>query len=210
MDRYHHGDLRSALIESGMQMARRKGSGALGMRELTRAVGVSPNAAYRHFPNQRALVLTVAQEARHRLSRSLLDDMTAASEGTDPALRAVAHLRAFGLGYIRFAVTEPGWFALTCESQQAPPDRGLPTGEAPPPSPHQLLVDILDAMARAGLLTAQRRVDAEWVCWSSAHGFALLATSGPLQGMAADAIDRVAARVIDSLIAGLRAPDGEP
>ena len=201
---YHHGDLRSALIEAGMTMARVNGVSALGIRELARVVGVSPNAAYRHFAGLRALVLTVAQEAQHRLSRAILDRMDAVPGGAGPAERASAHLRAFGLGYIHFAVTEPGWFGLTCESQEDPPDPGPPAAEPPPPPPHQLLLDVLDAMVEAGVMTPQGRVDAEWSCWSAVYGFAMLATTGPLRAMPPDATARLADRVIDTLLAGLR------
>ncbi|MGB7867270.1 MAG: TetR family transcriptional regulator, partial [Mycobacterium sp.] len=46
---YHHGDLRAALIDAGLQLTRAGGPDALTIREATRRVGVSPNAAYRHF-----------------------------------------------------------------------------------------------------------------------------------------------------------------
>lgn len=204
MSQYHHGDLRAALIEAGMTMARANGVSALGIRELARTVGVSPNAAYRHFANLHALVLTVAQEAQHRLARVILDRMNTVPSETEPAGRALAHLRAFGLGYIHFALTEPGWFALTCESQEDPPDPGPPAAEAPPPPPHQLLLDALDAMVEARVMTPQGRVDAEWSCWSTVHGFAMLATTGPLQAMPPDATARLADRVIDTLLNGLQ------
>jgi AcrR family transcriptional regulator len=204
VDRYHHGDLRAALVEAGMEMARNKGASALGIRELARAVGVSPNAAYRHFANLRALVLTVAQEAQRRLSRAILDRMNTVPAGADPAERSVAQLRAFALGYIHFARAEPGWFALTCESQQAPPDAdGYPPID-PPPSPHELLLGALDAMVEARLMSPHRRVGAEWSCWSTTHGFALLATTGPLRHLAPDAIARLADQAVDTLIRGLR------
>jgi AcrR family transcriptional regulator len=202
MTRYHHGDLRAALIAAGMEMARHDGGSALGMRELARAVGVSPNAAYRHFANLRAMVLNVAQEAQHRLALAILSRMDAVPADTDPAGRALGCLRAFGLGYIHFALSEPGWFALTCESQQAPPDVGPATDN--PPTPHQLLLDALDAMVEAGALSPERRVDAEWSCWATIHGFAIMATSGPLQGMDSTAAGRLADRVIDTLTRGLR------
>ena len=183
-----------------MTMARQRGVEALGMRDLARAVGVSPNAAYRHFAGQRALVLTVAQEAQHRLSRAILARMDTVPADAGPAGR----LRAFGLGYIHFAVSEPGWFALTCESREPPPGGEPPAPDAPPP-PHRLLLGALDAMVEAGLLTSRSRVDAEWSCWSTVHGFALLATGGPLRSLDAADIARLAGQTVDTLIRGLRA-----
>lgn len=199
MDRYHHGDLRAALVEASMQLSRERGVAALGMRELTRAVGVSPNAAYRHFPNLRALVLTVAQEAQHRLSRTILEGVSTVSDD-DEHSRAVGRLTAFCRAYIDFARDEPGWFALTCESRESPP--GEVASDAPP-SPHQILLGILDTMVRAGAMTTAKRVGAEWSCWSTVHGCAMLATAGPLAGVASTAMDQIATQVIDTLLTGL-------
>ena len=53
---YHHGHLREALVEEGLEMARSGGAEAVVLREATRRAGVSPNAAYRHFTNREALL----------------------------------------------------------------------------------------------------------------------------------------------------------
>jgi AcrR family transcriptional regulator len=205
VDQYHHGRLRAALVDAGMEIARHRGVSALGMRELARAVGVSPNAAYRHFANLRSLVFTVAQEAQHRLSLTIMDRTNAVPGGVDPAERALARLRAFSLGYIHFALSEPGWFALTCESQEAPPEAEPFSSSAAPPSPHELLVGALDAMVDTRVMSPERRVDAEWSCWSTTHGFAVMATSGPLQAMDPETIARLADQAIATLIRGLQA-----
>ena len=206
MPGYHHGDLRSALIRAGLDLARHDGVDALGMRELTRAVGVSPNAAYRHFPSHHALVLTVADAAQQQLSRSILEAMATAGRTPASPDRAVARLEAFCLAYIGFAIAEPGWFALTCHSQEAPPTHpGAQLATTPPPPPHQLLLEALDAMVLAGTISPHRRVDAEWACWSAAHGLAVLATSGPLQSRSSANLLDLALIVTKTVIAGLRA-----
>ena len=46
---YRHGDLRRALLEAGIELARSGGPDAVVLREATRRAGVAPNAAYRHF-----------------------------------------------------------------------------------------------------------------------------------------------------------------
>lgn len=44
---YHHGDLRAALIATGLELTRTGGLEALRLREVARHIGVSPNATYR-------------------------------------------------------------------------------------------------------------------------------------------------------------------
>jgi AcrR family transcriptional regulator len=53
---YRHGDLRRSLLEAGIAMARQGGPDAVVLREATRQAGVVPNAAYRHFASQQALL----------------------------------------------------------------------------------------------------------------------------------------------------------
>ena len=53
---YRHGDLRRALLDAGIELARSGGPDAVVLREATRRAGVVPNAAYRHFEIGRAHV----------------------------------------------------------------------------------------------------------------------------------------------------------
>jgi AcrR family transcriptional regulator len=197
---YHHGDLRTALIEAGLRAARSGGAAALGMRELTRAVGVTPNAAYRHFADRNALVLAVAAETQDLVARAMHERMSAITPDLSPARAAVERLRAVGLGYIHVARTERGWFELAFLTQEAGP------GAASIPPPYQLLVDALDGLVATGVLTDGQRDGAEWPCWSTVHGFADLATRGPLQHQDPRVVDAQAARVVDTVIRGLGVP----
>ena len=49
---YHHGDLRNALIDAGLGLLREVGTDQFSLRDAAKAVGVSPNATYRHFENK--------------------------------------------------------------------------------------------------------------------------------------------------------------
>ena len=70
--RYHHGDLRNALIEAGLKLLEARGPDGsqddLGLREVAREVGVSPTAIYRHFPDKQALKAALAGEGLARLA----------------------------------------------------------------------------------------------------------------------------------------------
>ena len=56
---YRHGDLRRALLDAGVELARQGGPDAVVLREATRRAGVAPNAAYRHFANRDDLLAAV-------------------------------------------------------------------------------------------------------------------------------------------------------
>src|SRR6476620_1595668 len=56
---YHHGDLRRALLDAGIDLAREGGPDKVVLREATRRAGVVPNAAYRHFASRQDLLQAV-------------------------------------------------------------------------------------------------------------------------------------------------------
>lgn len=201
-DSYHHGDLRRALVDAGLAATRARGATALGLREVTRQVGVSPNAAYRHFADRQALLAAVAQEIQDRMAEQMRARMAAPGDA-GPRDRARLRLRGVGLGYIAFAVTEPGWFETAFFGARGAPDGVLDDAHGRRPPPFALLVEALDGMVEAGELCPERREGAEWACWSTVHGFAELVVHGPLRGQSRDRIDGWAERVVDDIIAGI-------
>jgi AcrR family transcriptional regulator len=203
---YHHGDLRPALIHAALDLARELGVSGLRLREITRMAGVTPNAAYRHFQDLDALVLAAAQVAQERLAAAMREQIDALLADAGAAGAAVARLRGVGLGYIHFAIAEPGWFELALLTFD-PNASGEPTVtvDAQVPPPFQLLLDALDGMAAAGVLTPDQREHAEWPCWSAVHGFADIATRGPLKHQPPDVLSALGSRVVDRAIAGVRA-----
>lgn len=192
-DTYHHGNLRAALIEAGLELTRTRGPAALSLRDVTRRAGVSPSAAYRHFADREQLL--------HAIAERIQDDMAERMQASPvPAgLSGRERLRAVGLGYIGFALRETGWFETAFFTSNALP------GEAGMPKPLAALVEALDAMVREGDLSAEAREDAEWPCWSAVHGFALLALHGPAARLSASERQAAATRVVDTAIAGLTA-----
>jgi AcrR family transcriptional regulator len=112
---YHHGNLRAALIEAGVELARVGGPDAVTLREACRRVGVSHTAAYRHFSDRDALLAAVADAAMDTLAE-LIERLIDGADGPDPAAAAEAGVRATGRAYIRFAISEPGLFHSACSA----------------------------------------------------------------------------------------------
>ncbi|MET0672355.1 MAG: TetR/AcrR family transcriptional regulator [Microbacterium pygmaeum] len=204
---YHHGDLRRVLIEEGLELARAGGPDAVTLREVTRAVGVSPNAAYRHFADRQDLVRAVAADSQNALAKAIAARVEATPADLTPAAAAVERLRRIGLAYIQFAREERGWFELAFAVQDEEPSVGIVTLDDEVVAPFQLLLDALDAMVAAGALKAARRPAAEWACWSAVHGFADIAVHGPLQWQPTPVIDALAAAVVEAAITGVRGTD---
>ncbi len=190
--------LKAGLVEgntdAGLDLTRAGGPDALTVREATRRVGVSPNAAYRHFADREALLRAVVAAIQLRMAARMQGSMRGRGS---TGLQARDRLRAVGMGYIRFALDEPGWFTTAFFGSADGPNA---TTIAPP---FVALIEALDAMTDAGVLPPERRDGAEWPCWSAVHGFAELALHGPLRGASRREVELLAGRTVDDIIAGL-------
>jgi AcrR family transcriptional regulator len=176
---YHHGNLRDALVEAAVELVREGGPEALALRELSRRVGVSHAAAYRHFADREALVDVVAERALEALVATVhrrLDHVV----DEDPVRRARRRLVEIGAGYVEFALTESGLFRLLFTAYPDPPaGKEAETSE----DPYGMLNAALDELVAVGYLSAADRVGADVTCWAAVHGFAVLNVDGPLRGL---------------------------
>ena len=102
--RYHHGALRTALIEAADTILRDEGVEGFTLRAAARRAGVSPAAPAHHFGNAAGLLTEVAALAYEELDRYF----GAAEPGATPA----ATLRLIAQAYIVFALDHPGRFRL--------------------------------------------------------------------------------------------------
>src|SRR5918911_4933495 len=75
------GTVRSALVDAGLELARSGGPDAVVLREVTRMVGVVPNAAYRHFADRDAMLAAVRDEAVRELARRMASGMSQVRAG---------------------------------------------------------------------------------------------------------------------------------
>lgn len=199
MSSYHHGNLRAALIEQGVELARAQGADGVVLREVARRAGVSHNAAYRHFADRDALLGEVARVGMQRLRQTMqqrLDEVDRAQAG-DAASYASARLRATGHAYVDFALAEPGLFDVAFSA--VPDDDGLDPGS----DPYDLLTQVLDENLAAGVIAADRRPGAEVICWAAVHGFAVLHLAGPRLSAPAEEREATLEMMLDHVARGL-------
>lgn len=201
---YRHGDLRRALLVCGYELAREGGPGAVTLREATRRIGVTPNAAYRHFADRQALLAGVCDAAQAALADAIEDEQGRAVTGADVRAAAIAAFHAVGTGYVRFARSEPGLFRTAFSVPENLGGRGdaLRAGGSGL-TPFQLLSAALDRLVVLGVLTPQRRVGAEFLAWSAVHGLSNLAIDGPLRDLDDEQVGAISQRLVRMVAAGL-------
>jgi len=178
--RYHHGDLRQALLETALRLIAERGPEGFSLREAAREVGVSPAAAYRHFADKPALLAALAAEGHGLLAVAMEKGAAKVPDLEPEAARAIAHLLAIGRAYIEFAVKNPSFFrvmfgpALKVEGFEpcSSPSSGRDA--------YEILTATLDELVQFGAITAERRPGAEIAIWSAVHGLATLLVDGAL------------------------------
>jgi len=180
---YHHGDLRHALIEAAVELAREGGPRAIVLRETARRVGVSPNAAYRHFDSLPDLIAAVARVGLTQMAAVMQAELGQVVPSGDPAQDAAHRLMAVGRGYIRFALAEPGLFATAFTSpHETSGEFGALVDDT---TPEGLLQERLDELVATGMLAPTDYDTLAKTCWALAHGLSTLLL-GPMSGVPLD------------------------
>jgi AcrR family transcriptional regulator len=161
--RYHHGDLRRAILTAALDVIAADGPSALSLRDLARRAGVSHAAPAHHFKDRTGLLTAIAAEGFGLLAATL-------NEASD--------LKDAGVRYVRFAREHPAHFQVmfTPELLRAD-DLELTTGRA-------LAADALREAVSA-VRAEDFGVDARLAgvaAWSLAHGFATLLLGHNLDG----------------------------
>lgn len=108
--RYHHGDLRSALLKRAEATLRKVGVDGLSLRQLARDIGVSHAAPSRHFRDKQALLDELAASGFDRLGAGFAE---ATADGP-----VTERLYGMARAYLRFAMENPELLALMFARKQ--------------------------------------------------------------------------------------------
>jgi AcrR family transcriptional regulator len=117
---YHHPNLRQALLDQALRMIAERGGPHFSLRELAGEVGATHPSVYRHFADRSALLDALSAAGFERLATYQTQALTLAAPG--PLERLVA----LGIAYVRFAIENPGFFALLFNARpdETPSDSG--------------------------------------------------------------------------------------
>ncbi|MEU6721074.1 TetR/AcrR family transcriptional regulator [Nonomuraea sp. NPDC046802] len=197
-DRYHHGDLRAALIDTAIELISEQGVQGFSLAEASRRLGVAVSAPYRHFADRDELLLAVGLRAGELLVAAVL-----AEEGGDSP---EARLTAVARGYVRFAARHPTLFEALFGTLSPMGDPELERATRP----------VKDAFRTAAMELSDGDMTAAealgMAVAASAHGHAGLLRLG-MFGAGEEAVEiavRRAAGVTRALIAGRASLEAAP
>ncbi|MEP2716536.1 TetR/AcrR family transcriptional regulator [Pseudophaeobacter sp.] len=103
---HHHGDLRAALVQSGIEILTESGLESLTLRRCAARAGVSHAAPAHHFDGVAGLRAAIAKEGFARFRQQLLQARAAGAQ--DPKGRILSLCR----GYLDFAIENPALYTL--------------------------------------------------------------------------------------------------
>jgi AcrR family transcriptional regulator len=196
--RYHHGDLRKALMDAGEVELAEKGIEGFTLRGCAKRAGVSHAAPAHHFKDVNGLLTALAAEGFDRLVAAMRARQAVAKQ--TPRLQFIAA----GLGYLDFGKANKALFRLMFSSHK--PDFGSGELKRSAAAAFDILIEIVRNVAGAdprGNAKLMRDVAA---AWAMAHGLADLALSNRMKFL--DAAPGLSEDEVYAEIIARSVPDG--
>jgi len=172
-EKYHHGDLRNALLAAAQDIIAERGLDDLSLRAVATRAGVSHAAPAHHFPTLKHLMTALAVIAFQRFRATLEEEISRAPRTPKGGLAGA------GDGYVRFSRENPQLFRLMFSPSRLDwTDAEL---QAAGRAAYAQLTDICAAVAEArGESGPERLQRLQLLVWSSVHGYAQLLLAGQL------------------------------
>jgi len=196
--KYHHGNLKQALIEAGQQILIENGINGLSLRETAKAAGVSHTAPYRHFTDKEALLAAIAESGFDSLTEALLN--TIEQHPDDPK----EQLAAATATYVKLAVTRLEMHQLMFGDgfdDEAMSETMLEKKQ----QTFNALSKIIENGQKKNIFKKTETLELVIAAWSMMHGYTMLLTTGQLSESVTSLmqIEKLARSVATYLVDGM-------
>lgn len=187
---YHHGNLRSVLLDQAETMVATTGAEKLSLRELARLVGVSSTAPRAHFASKDDLLNALAQRGFDRLHAEL-SSARASGTGFESEVHAV------GTAYVRFAITNSALLELMFSVARHEPAAYVGVSES---RAYSVFYEMLAGGQQAGHIVAGTPDEVGLPFFAAIHGIAVLLAAGAVPSGDKESIT---ARTIEVALRGI-------
>jgi AcrR family transcriptional regulator len=170
---YHHGDLKNALIQAGVEILAEDGVSGLSLRKVALKAGVSHSAPYAHFVDKQALIAAISTEG----FRQLYERVSGVTEKykSQPAKQLIEVAWA----YVQFAMDDPDRFKVMF-SAVLEKEKEYPEFVAESQRNFQLVKMIVEANQASGQLRSGPIELVALSAWGIVHGFVMLLLEGQI------------------------------
>lgn len=170
--RFHHGNLRTALIQSGLEILAGDGIQGLSLRKVAKSAGVSEAAPYRHFKDKEALLAAIAEQGFIRLSERLESVEKQFSQDAKSLFYQSSR------SYIDFARENPHAMRIMFRFR---PDNSLedyPELQDASDEAFSYLIDLVEYCQQEGIAQDGHPLPLALSIWSTIHGLSMLLIDG--------------------------------
>jgi AcrR family transcriptional regulator len=176
---YHHGDLKNALIQAGVEILAEDGVSGLSLRKVALKAGVSHSAPYAHFVDKQALIAAISTEG----FRQLYERVSGVTEKykSQPAQQLIEVAWA----YVQFALDDPDRFKVMF-SAVLEKEKQYPEFVAESQRNFQLVKMIVEANQASSQLRSGPTELVALSAWGIVHGFVMLLLEGQIPHVVLD------------------------
>ena len=168
---YHHGDLKNALIQAGIDILAHEGLGALSLRKVARHAGVSHTAPYAHFADKQALIAAISTNGHEKIYDKIAG---IAERYPDDPLRQLVET---AWAYAQFGFEAPDHFRITF-SGVVEKERDYPALVEMASKNMEVVRALVSRCQAAGILAAGEPDLVAVGVWGLVHGFVSLVQQG--------------------------------
>jgi AcrR family transcriptional regulator len=173
--RFHHGDLREALIAATRDLLIEHGPDGFTLADACRRAGVTTAAPYKHFRDKQEILEEIVLRGFDELTAANAKAVAEGGPGT------VAGITAMGISYLEFAVSQPAVFRLMFGHKSE-----VRKAKQVDESGNECLKNVIEQVAAYSRKHGQT-ADAEKIAirlWTFVHGASSLQLDGDYQRVA--------------------------
>ena len=171
--KYHHGNLKNALIQAGIKILSKEGVGGLSLRKVAKQAGVSHSAPYAHFPDKQSLIAAISTEGFKQLYAEL--ETAIVPHVRNPKRQLMEGTRA----YVEFAMNNTDTFNIMF-SGVLEKEKEYPAFVEISHKTFDRVVEVVRACQTAGILRVGSPEVLAVAVWGQVHGIVSLALEGQI------------------------------
>lgn len=168
---YHHGNLRNALIEAGIELINKEGESQFSLRKVAALCSVSEAAPYSHFNKKEDLLEAMRDHVQEKLMKLMEDTIQSCSDPNNTYL-----LIQMGKAYIMFFIKDPQYFPFLCSNIRMQIKLSIDNDETNDFPPFELFKSTALRVLRANGFLEEKLLDVIISMFATVHGLASIAT----------------------------------
>ncbi len=195
---YHHGNLKESLIATALEMVETEGVDRVTLRELTKKLGTSRSAIYRHFDSKDALLKAVINAGFEKLHACITPILEQQS------VDVVTRFEKMGRAYINFAMENPAIYRMIFgDALMQEREESCDINDEEQACGFHALVALLVEGQEKGLFNKEDPILQATTVWSMIHGLSNLLIDGHVH--VKDNFDALFEMGTQTLLKGLQA-----